>query len=525
MDQDHLLAQVQSKLSQGQSLSSNDWNELTSLGRNELPWLTRSFVDHCSSSQEVLVRYVGMVQDMMDPEYFVGEGRQDEELSERHPLLVVPVPFVSEWHSFGRPSTMEPISTPAVRIPASPPESITRKRDRECEEVPETLQARHKTQSPSHPSCDTPSSILPISESDWWPAGTLGSNPEECPVLAKLHYDQYPTQERLRLNDLVELIGVLSIDPWEASWAEFDENPIPPPSRLPRLNVLSFCKIDLDTTASPEAIKDPLHVWTNHNGWPSSLDSTLAEVLFLTLVGKAERRHEEMQRGPQQALGCASLQLTSSNSQQLFQHLSSILPNICPVVAAMDGFLNMCDSPSKESGRLVPTPWQLPRGATLLLHVPHAPSAELRHLLEELCTQHRLSYTFEGGMRLAFDADYRIILVTSPIVTLSCTMTLKVDDVMMDCDGSPNEMRSALAYARSLPSIALPATVMEQAQHDFLQRRAEARTGNQRLPGENCFHRWLTLTRLYARARGLAEATTAEWEAALQLDDKIHKGE
>ena len=55
------------------------------------------------------------------------------------------------------------------------------------------------------------------------------------------------------------------------------------------------------------------------------------------------------------------------------------------------------EGPSKLQGRLSPTPWQLPRGATILVHnAGESCSAANRELLEELLGQHRIPYTFDG---------------------------------------------------------------------------------------------------------------------------------
>jgi len=161
---------------------------------------------------------------------------------------------------------------------------------------------------------------------DWWPAGSCGTQSEHCPVLAKMCYDQLLlssshkqneiTEEQieevetedsnlqsqttigtcqqqqqkrvpLKLNDIVSLVAVLSMNPWEANFSgqrpsscsnssksmmggddgiEIDNHGYsvgdsgdglystttsipPPPSRLPRLHVLSYKQFDLDVLA------------------------------------------------------------------------------------------------------------------------------------------------------------------------------------------------------------------------------------------------------------------------------------
>lgn len=98
-------------------------------------------------------------------------------------------------------------------------------------------------------------------------------------------------------------------------------------------------------------------------------------------------------------------------------------------------------------------------------------------------------------------------------------------------------------------NVQLPKTVLELAQKDFIERRAEHRqkteqrkrmqamavgTSAQRLEplaaalGEDDFHRWLTIARLEARSRipfsgsGPSEGAESEtWRAALSLDDAM----
>lgn len=699
-----------SQLAQGAELTKEDLQGLQALlhsdcnnTSNLLTPLTRTLLDQHSSSSSSsplrLVRHFGMVQDMMDPEYYVSEVQgqsmhfrdppiaaagggapfeddpegelfsAQQHLAERQPLLVVPVPYSSEW--FVTQNRMKPqessggggdddMAASSIVIPESPPAQQqqpdgSRKRDRDEEasmlalgsnvkaKVTGTSKNESSTTTPPRHNmeCEDPTSTTsPASEagggvhgqeSDWWPAGSLESPVNECPVLAKFYYDQYPPtssrygkDNKLQLNDLVETIGILSMDPWEADFSssttpidDFGTISPPPPSRLPRLHVLSFRRIDLDGIVAarqqnesssslsmvsnelhyhdeqpsltqeelPPSLggsngglcRNPLEAWAHHC---LSLDSTaLAETLFLTLVAKAERKQGEIQRGPEHALGCASLQLVCPSDRaadRLYQQLHQFLHQVCPVMAGMDLThttysssttttadrlpLGIVSLPSKESGRLWANPWQLPPGATLLIRAPNAWNQHptVRPILEELCAQHHLAYKFEGGMKVPFDADYRIIVVSSSSSylqnTIPCTLQLKMNDMVAAEDAETTtmfptsteilqELRRALAQGRSHTggtsngtttdsNVGLPPSVLEQAQQDFLHRRGHARRSQESssslttptttaMPEEADFHRWLTLTRLYARARGASTATTADWESALGLDDTI----
>jgi hypothetical protein len=653
IDPQQLVSQIQSKLAQGAEVTKEDLQGLHQIlllqnNTETTATLNRTFLDRWNHVPELssyrLVRHFGMVQDMMDPEYYIADVQGQsmhfrdpsstsledapddgellaQHLAERQPLLVVPVPFASEWFAsrMTPPETDEDMPASSVVIPESPPSQQQQQqqqadgsRKRERGEEASSLAApsaktKTKTTSDGTPpprmECEEPAST-PASEagrvhgqeSDWWPAGSLESPVNECPVLAKLYYDQYPqSKEKLRLNDLVETIGIVSMDPWEADFSNNVEDfgilspPLPPPSRLPRLHVLSFRRVDLDTVVaatqqesssnlqhcheeqpsltqelslSRSLCKDPLEAWTNH--CCLSLDSTtLAETLFLTLVAKAERKrhgevHGDIQRGPQHALGSASVQLVCPNDRAadlLYRKLHQFLHQLCPVVAGID-FTSSNDLPpgivsvpSKESGRIWLNPWQLPPGSTLLIRAPNAWNHHptIRPIVEELCAQHRLAYKFEGGMKVPFDADYRIIVVSSSSQQdpLTCTLQLTLNDLVTEDAETTSlfptnpqtlqELRQALAQGRSqsqssstTTNVGLPPSVLEQAQQDFLQRRGHARSSAQSsttpttaMPEEADFHRWLTLTRLYARARSSSMATAADWESALELDDTI----
>jgi hypothetical protein len=367
----------------------------------------------------------------------------------------------------------------------------------------------------------------------------------------------------------------------------------PPASRLPRLHVLYFRKLSLEelTKAYNDeeinshdddeeeedvpmgiAIQDPLHIWTNALG-PTGDDVTVWQALFLTLVSQAERTQGRMVRIPppaQHALGCVSLQLqmppttttttttssSESTAQSLYEQLLAFLRTTCPLVASVDLIQNtpsttIIQGPGKETGRLFPNPWQLPRGSTIVIrydgnyhNIKDDDGDDNGHgyntntlLLDDLLRQHSISYSFEGGMKIPFDADYRIIVVTNAGVRLPCTLCCTINDSINNNNNNNNindrfsfdqrqleTLKQALSRARSVGNITLPRMVLEQAQHDFITRRERGREGqghHQHLPNEEDFHRWLTLTRLFTRARGSAEATMADWQSALELDDSV----
>ena len=168
------------------------------------------------------------------------------------------------------------------------------------------------------------------------------------------------------------------------------------------------------------------------------------------------------------------------------------------------------------------SPWQLPRGAVVLIHLDETCQSNTE-LLSELVSQHRLPYVFDGGMRVPFEGDYRMIVVTSSStkkLPASLHLTTGAVDVATRADLSA--VRQSYSQ-KPTSNIGLADELKEKAQNDFLQRRTDARKLEIPLPQEEDFHRWLTLTRLQARSRGSKIATTQDWERALILDDAMQQ--
>ena len=110
---------------------------------------------------------------------------------------------------------------------------------------------------------------------DWWPSGTMKTDQNQIPIIAKF----YPENEfdetflntnstNVKLNDIVQIVGVLSLNLTDVEFKnskkfssnegldymspfqyDFSSTPTPPPSQLPRLQVLYHEVLDLDHIA------------------------------------------------------------------------------------------------------------------------------------------------------------------------------------------------------------------------------------------------------------------------------------
>jgi hypothetical protein len=493
------------------------------------------------------------------------------------------------------------------------------------------------------------------------------------------------------LNEVVSFVGVLSMNPWDADFSgqqsssvssaamnnDFygwdsmmaaETNATPPPSRLPRLHVLSYKRFDLDGLARRAIHVETKTKWKSRSrnenassperegvcgvnrgsesesdddsdvewsGFPSeekSVASGLAsllqggplerltspeeapwiQALWWCLLSEADRRPTTtgidgtiVRAGPgERALGCVSLQLSTpdvASAKSLYRKLAdATLPGICPVVAAVDltertttGTSDVSFIPQKDnSGRLQPCPLQLPKGSVLLIHCPppctsmgnsenqngHTKSGSenkdrnqlesVQTVIRELAQHHRIPYKFEGGVMIPFEADYRVIIVTTQTQDLPCTLTaltktssttatpVAMSPKTLRCPTKP-ELREILLRGRSLnssnDSFRFSSILLEQAQKAFVDRRRRCHESSSALPGEDDFHRWLTLTKLQAKNRfsiddssknksntafveeemGQApdfpmptqcfEPSISDWEVSLQLDDDLRR--
>jgi hypothetical protein len=557
------IASISSKISEGSPITDEDLIAVNQLfrsgGSSQLPFLDRAFLKTLSDGT-VVVRHLGMVQDMLEPEYYVSQiddrsfhfrdvqpshiSDNDNfvedftNLAERSPLFVVPMPFTTEW--FNQRSAAEQPSTPSnpktTDVETFQAENKSRKREREIEKEKKSKPRMYENKNPNLMDTTeaTKESISATAPVDWWPAGCNGSAPSQCPILAKFYYDQGSNEkrEKLRLNDVVETIGILSINPWEADFSSPEDEmllgalPPPPPSQLPRLHVLAYRTVDLDDLAHETVVNEHQEEEEVSHGddLTSLLENSLAtQALFLSLLSKAERKGSSMQRTSSSAVGCVSLNICTtldSTCKILYEQLQSILQATCPVVATFDltGNKKQHPFPSKMNGRIMPKCWQLPRGSTILIRLGNANHEHL----EELLTSNQISYTFEGGLQIPFEGDYRIIVISNNNKNVKCALHVNCDTDMSELKHELPLLRHSLSLSRKTRNVKLAGQVLEQAQEDFLAQRSTARSDHQlRMPQEEDFHRWLSMTRLQARSRQSETATVEDWWRAFALDNAI----
>ena len=554
-----------------------------------IPRLDRNFLKK-NNPQMSIVRFTGMVQDMLDTEYYVSEigGVQTHfrdywsesaddfnetnlasKLNERQPLVVVPLPFSSQ------DGTEKDESEPVIMMEVSndaEKEASARKRDRDAEMA---VMDSNRTEPSKKHRASQPNLVVDNFDcraTDWWPMGSMGSDPNQCAVLAKVCYEQIQGEKsRLRLNDVVELVGVLSFEPVAVVESDTPDNDFfeerlvfPPPSLMPRLHVLTYKTMELEELV-PDTNDDDYTTASIVEDRARSIEllsrnlfgglQSAGEALLMSLLSHAEREQisenvwAPVRTPDETALGCAALRfvLPSAHAcKELQRALVSTLKQMVPVVAVM----SLSDlgrglvSPAKtDSGRLMPSALQCPKGSVVVINesdlVAEPKQQTCRETLDAircLTARHYVPYRFEGMMRYNFEADYRIVVLSTPQRStqyLNCSMEMPLP--LADFPSSatlPNEalgtLKSFLARCRlrqngkGNSNICLGRDILQRAQEDFVKRRLEARSKGTEV-GEADFHRWLTISRIQARSYGCTSAAPMHWQEALRLDDAMRR--
>jgi hypothetical protein len=370
----------------------------------------------------------------------------------------------------------------------------------------------------------------------WWNADHLQSDPRETPLIALLQYDEYgAVHKRLQLNQLVEMVGVVEQHPHSLSddaaeggmnW-EWPDDAAKPAKDMPRIQVVWYQTMDLDQTAALKT-NTPSADPANQEVVLAKLSSALGcapatgAALWLALLSSAEREPtgKPVLTPYGTTLGCASLHVVVPDEPTMAavqERLCSVLKRVVPVFQSID--VPAADLPRRYSGHLTPTRWQLPKGSCLLVSLRSSPER-----IQQLVSSHRLAYHFEGGIQIPFEADYRVIVLSTAQHNPPCTLRVAWRAASAGVTASGDDvaplLREALAWARSgaTTNIALSPEVLQQAENDFVKRRQQH--GGQ-VVGEADFHRWLTLTRLQARSRRVYTAAVQDWQRALILDDAM----
>jgi len=352
----------------------------------------------------------------------------------------------------------------------------------------------------------------------------------------------------IKLHDLMEFVGVVSLDPAlsvpEEEEASMSTSPaLPPPSLVPRLHVLTWAKLENNNplVARPPSSGPPLEEVARvelHTLLTTCLlgDKLAADYLLLHLLSRVYMRKDVL------CLGKLSLNLHNMTTHEEWpRRLATVLSLLTTNSHYLPLTRNILDStsfsPRKdfEANRLVSGSLQLAAGTHLWLDETVMTDGQLSQVgvknltsLGNLITWQKLEYDFEF-QKMEYETDVACLVMSEGRSMLPSDVQLmtKPEGVEVRPDlisktfnevgaGMSGELldrlRRYITTAR-MGEFSLTEQVMKAVQDDFVSMRQT----DQGITMEQ-FHSLLVLGRLVSLSNGRSTLTPGDWEDAKRME-------
>jgi len=352
----------------------------------------------------------------------------------------------------------------------------------------------------------------------------------------------------LKLHDLVEFVGVVSLDPAlsvsEEGEASMSTSPtLPPPSLVPRLHVLTWARMDSNNPllSRAPASRSPLEEVARvelHTLLTTCLlgDKLAADYLLLHLISRVYMRKDVL------CLGKLSLNLHNMTTHEewprrLATVLSLLTTNSHYLPLTRNNLDSTSFSPRKdfEANRLVSGSLQLASGTHLWLDETVMTDGQLSQVgvknltsLGNLITWQKLEYDFEF-QKMEYETDVACLVMSEGRSMLPSDVQLMVkpegvearpdlisktfNEVGAGLSGELlDRLRRYITTAR-MGEFSLTEQVMKAVQDDFVSMRQT----DQGITMEE-FHSLLVLGRLVSLSFGRSTLTPGDWEDAKRME-------
>ncbi|KAL5228435.1 hypothetical protein ABZP36_016700 [Zizania latifolia] len=513
-----------------------------------------------------LVRFRGMVQDMLGNEYYVGAFKDgstwrtnkfsdfspfsiphpcDSHLWERHLFHCVPVPGQNSW-------TRESSPGPDLRTMSScltSEQRDKRKRDADNDAMDVSENGNVESSSPSKKPKDDDvqnSNSSPeismnkghISEMNGVDHHIPGSS---FSCLVKV-YDMPESQ--VKLNDVAEFIGVYTFDPELAAPTDNSDDIMfdliedvtaqLPPSKVPRLHCLvrrnlsahDFLSKPPTAEPSPILLKGIRQSLLSHLTLVLGKDELAAQCLLLHLLSRLRNKVDVV------TVGRLSLNFTGFNreSASIFgNQLNNLIQRLLPYSQAIPlsiEYLNAATlQPRKDnqSGRLVTGVLQLPQGTHLTFDETLLQSGSLTSkgventmLLKNLMESQMVEYDFEYyKLEMATDVQLLTLSEGKSNILLSDLIVPFRPSSVPAVNVSAEELESwrwYLATVRSLPQST------ESETYQMIQDEMVSAMRDDRSLGCSELSRWLTMAQIMASSFGENSLSIEHWQMVKELE-------
>ncbi|KAL6782238.1 hypothetical protein ACKKBG_A06055 [Auxenochlorella protothecoides x Auxenochlorella symbiontica] len=530
---------------------------------DQVPLLTDDNVDGFPCG--TLVRYTGMVQDMLNPEYYVGAVQladgswvsarfQDQvsecmpsgaptKIEERRPLFLTAPPGTADW---ARPA---PVTPPEAKTSPSSARGPGGKRERDADGA--SMNAEEEAPAVVSPAARAKRGSLGQGSTEDGEAPTLDTScaaaapsPVGCMVYV-VNDLKAPV-----LNDIVTVVGILSIVPELAACCQEDAMDAelagshPPTSRCPRLHALAI--LPGPSPAPPPAPLPPSAIAEARLRTIGLLslvlggDDLAAEYLLLQLVGRVHARREDagvIGTGSLNLTGCPAGQASgpaslSSLGQALALALQALMPRSVSLGLTTSQLTARPWWPRRDQNtqRLLEGRLQMAKGTQVLLDETVMSAGTLNEVgvrnlqaVDVLVRTQKVAYDFEF-FSLDQEAD-------APVTVLSCGRSLLKDALGTSLPLAPTAplaepeslasmlqtssldgVREYLAAVRAL-DFTIPSHVAEVVEKDL----ASARQKDAAITPAS-LHHLLNVARLLAVSHGEAELTAGRWAAVQSME-------
>ncbi|GER40007.1 mini-chromosome maintenance complex-binding protein [Striga asiatica] len=565
------------------ALDGNDWGATDLFrqflyddgGLSQVPLLNPSTVKWVLPN--TLVRFRGMVQDMLGNEYYVGaykdgdkwrtnkfadvsqcpvDASSDMRIWERRLLYCVPVPGQNSWVESSNESmknvytnyispqrekrqrengaTMSDVDV--VEAGGVPEDSPNAKRMRDEGLAPESLNLQNNVSEGS----STSSGLIPVEKSSF-----------SC--LVKI-YDSPETN--LKLNDVFEFVGIFTFDPDTTVKRDDDDDDELtenfedsllhlPPNNVPRLHCVLHRKLEAtDYILSPQweltpsAIKEVRESLIGHLAAVLGNDRMAAEYMLLHLLSRVHARVDSI------AVGKLSLNLTclGKESMSVFgNHLKCAIENLVPFTQCLPltiDYLNTVSlAPKKDYStnrqssdkyspvhRLVPGFLQLAEGSHLIIDetllqtgILNSTGVENARILKNMMELQKVEYDFTYyKMEMAANIQL-LILSDGKSNILPADLVLPLYPSSVGCSSVVNEemLNAWRWYLATMQSLchSIEPHMQKIVEDDLVAARQADRS-----LGSHEFSRWLTMGRLMSVSFGETSLSMEHWQMVKELE-------
>ncbi|XP_076831599.1 mini-chromosome maintenance complex-binding protein isoform X2 [Brachyhypopomus gauderio] len=550
-----------------------------------------------------LVKFRCMIQDMFDPEFFMGvyeradPSTNSKELrcgkykditdcgvdfnsrnivtSERQTFYCVPIPGESKWvkESYACSSQARVIASTSYtpnrhKRSYEEDDEMDMQQQKELSSGPQNVvdscrnveSKRLETEAPSQNGASTHcSSNLDLN---------FPLPGEQGPACLVKMYEEW---DSFRLNDMLEVFGVLSVDPAlsfiaddkEASslldptdgmeTAEEQRAHSPPASLVPRLHVLYAQPLQHNNPLLPPAVSEdkgalPSGFLSEMNSVRGELltyfthvllgDVLAAEYLLLHLISSVYARRDVLPLG-KFALNISGCPHNSSYTEQLYQIIQQLLPSSYRLCMSLNNMNNLPMVPRKDytANRLVSGILQLASNTSLFLDETQLEQGQLdatgvRNItaLANLISWQKVDYDFSYH-QMEFPCNINVLVTSEGRSLLPCDSQVHLRPTvsppnmeeylkaiqLAQLPSQLNKYRIYLTVAHLL-DYSISEQVTKAVEEDFVEMRKD---DPQSISAED-LHRMLSVARLLSLSYGQTTLSRDGWIKAKQLEMVRH---